>query len=184
MPGWIALWESEEYLVEEYEGLIKANRKPSVPMHFADVVIAIALRRFTESTFTDRDLHMPSSALPSTNAQMWLGPTGWQQIRGHLRKTLRVLDALHIIATEELKQNKKFVIPGIVRLKVSGTRPKKAAKPKRKATTVKAFPSRALKAAALLGGSSSSSSSSELQLLSPPAALGALAGCRLGRAQA
>ena len=179
MPGWIALWESEEYLVEEYEGLIKANRKPSVPMHFADVVIAIALRRFTESTFTDRDLR-----LFAPNAQMRLGTTGWQQIRGHLRKTLRVLDALHIIATEELKQNKKFVIPGIVRLKVSGTRPKKAAKPKSKATTVKAFPSRALKAAALLGGSSSSSSSSELQLLSPPAALGALAGCLLGRAQA
>ena len=178
MPGWIASWDSEEYLVEEYEGLIKANRKPCVPMHFADVVIAIALRRFTESTFTDRDLR-----LFAPNAQMWLGPTGWQQIRGHLRKTLRVLDALHIIATEELKQNQKFVIPGIVRLKVSGTRPKKAAKPKRKATTVKAFPSRALKAAALLGGSSSSSSSSELQLLSPPAALGALAGCLLGRAQ-
>ena len=179
MPGWIASWESEEYLVEEYEGLIKANRKPSVPMHVADVVIAIALRRFTESTFTDRDLR-----LFAPNAQMWLGPTGWQQIRGHLRKTLRVLDALHIIAMEELKTNKKFVIPGIVRLKVSGTRPKKAAKPKRKATTVKAFPSRALNAAALLGGSSSSSSSSELQLLSPPAALGALAGCLLGRAQA
>ena len=179
MPGSITSWESEDLLVEEYEARIKANRKPSVPMHFADVVIAIALRRFTESTFTDRDLR-----LFAPNAQMWLGPTGWQQIRGHLRKTLRVLDALHIIAMEELKTNKKFVIPGIVRLKVSGTRPKKAAKPKRKATTVKAFPSRALKAAALLGGSSSSSSSSELQLLSPPAALGALAGCLLGRAQA
>ena len=147
-------------------------------MHFADVVIAIALRRFTESIFTDRDLR-----LFAPNAQMWLGPTGWQQIRGHLRKTLRVLDALHIIAMEELKTNKKFVIPGIVRLKVN----EKAAKPKRKATTVKAFPSRALKAAALRGGSSSSSSSSSLetlQLLWPPAALGALAGCLLGRAQA
>ena len=163
-------WESEDLLVDEYEALIKANREPLVPMHFADLVIAIALRRFDEeSTFA------PARAS---------GAEGWRHIREHLRTTLRALDALPIIAAEELKQNKHFMIPGIVHLKVSGMRPKKAAKPKSKATTVKAFPSRALKAAALLGGSSSSSSSSELQLLSPPAALGALAGCLLGRAQA
>ena len=157
--------------MEQYDVLIKENRKPSMPMHFADVVIAIALRRFTESTFTDRDLR-----LFARNAQIELGPTGWRQIREHLRTTLRVLDALPIIATEELKQNKKSVIPSLVQLKVKEPRPHKAA--------VKAFPSRALKAATLLGGSSSSFSSSEtLQLLSPPAALGALAGCLLGRAQ-
>ena len=165
-------WESEDLLVDEYEALIKANREPSVPMHFADLVIAIALRRFDEeSTFA------PARAS---------GAEGWRHIREHLRTTLRALDALPIIAAEELKQNKHFMIPGIVQLKVSGMRPKKAAKPKSKATTVKAFPSRALKAAALRGGSSSSSSSSSpetLQLLSPPAALGALAGCLLGRAQ-
>ena len=146
-------WEIEDHLVKSYEALIKASREPSVPMHFADVVIAIALRRFTESTFTDRDLR-----LFAPNAQMWLGPTGWQQIRGHLRKALRVLDALHIIATEELKQNKKCVIPGIVQLKVSGMRPK-----------LKAFPSRAIKATVFRNGHKSSSSSLEtLQLLPSP----------------
>ena len=136
--------------MEEYEALIKANRKPSVPMHFADVVIAIALRRFDEeSTFAPAQFDEES--------------TCWRHIREHLRKTLRVLEALPIIATKELKQNKDFAIPGIVQLKVSGTRPKKAAKPKSKATTVKAFPSRALKAVALRRGSSSSSSSSRGQ---------------------
>ena len=123
--------------MDEYEQLIKANHKPSVPMHFADVVIAIALQQSV--------LVYPAGAS---------GGEGWWHIREHLRKALRVLDALPIIATEELKQNKKITFPGIVQLKVSGTRPKKAAKTKSKATTVKAFPSSSLRAAALLGGSS------------------------------
>ena len=47
--------------MEQYEVLIKENRKPSMPMHFADVVIAIALRRFDEeSTFA------PARAATST----------------------------------------------------------------------------------------------------------------------
>ena len=54
-------------------------------------------------------------------------------------ETLRALDALHIIATAELKQNKKIVIPGLVQLKVRDQRPNNPAKPKSKATTVKAF---------------------------------------------
>ena len=128
-------WESEDHLVEEYEGLIKANTEPSVPMHFGDVVIAIALRESVP-------------IYPGWNPARASGAEGWRHIRDHLRKTLRVLDALHTIATEELKQNKKFVIPGVAQLKVKGQRPKNAAKPKgSKATTVKAFPSSAFKKA-------------------------------------
>ena len=135
MPGSMLSWESEDYLVEEYEGLIKARTntvwESKGPMHFSEVVIAIALR---ETAYGHR-----------------FQAEGWQHIRDHLRKTLRVLDALHTIATEELKQNKKFVIPGVAQLKVKDQRPKKAAKPKgSKATTVKAFPSRAFKKAVLL----------------------------------
>ena len=140
MPGSMTSWESEDHLVEEYVQLINANSKPCVPMHFADVVIAIALRL---SGHRDRDSFVRAS-----------GAEGWRHIREHIQTTLRVLDALPIIATEELKQNKKITFPGIVQLKVSGTRPKKAAKTKSKATTVKAFPSSSLRAAALLGGSS------------------------------
>ena len=96
--------------MEEYEALIKANRKPSVPMHFADVVIAIALRRFDEeATFADYDIRCLARRS---------GAEGWRHIREELRTTLRVLDALPIIATEELKQNKKFVIPSLVQLNV------------------------------------------------------------------
>ncbi len=118
-------WEAEDYLVDEYEQLIKANHKPSVPMHFADVVIAIALQQSV--------LVYPAGAS---------GGEGWWHIREHLRKALRVLDALPIIATDELKRNKKFIIPGIVQLKVKDQRPKKAAKP-----TVKAFPSKSIRRA-------------------------------------
>ena len=138
MPGSMLSWESEDYLVEEYEGLIKARTntvwESKGPMHFGEVVIAIALRR---------------TALGNCDC----ASGNWRHIRDHLRKTLRVLDALHTIATEELKQNKKFVIPGVAQLKVKDQRPKKAAKPKgSKATTVKAFPTRAFKKAVLLFG--------------------------------
>ena len=140
MPGSMLSWESEDYLVEEYEGLIKARTntvwESKGPMHFSEVVIAIALRR---------------TALG--NCDYCASGNCWRHIRDHLRKTLRVLDALHTIATEELKQNKKFVIPGVAQLKVKDQRPKKAAKPKgSKATTVKAFPTRAFKKAVLLFG--------------------------------
>ena len=114
-------------------------------MHFADVVIAIALRL---SGHRDRDSFVRAS-----------GAEGLQHMRDHIRTTLRVLDALPIIATEELKQSKQNTFPGVVQLKVSGTRPKKATKTKSNATTVNAFPSSYLKAAGLraatlLGGSS------------------------------
>ena len=104
-----------------------------MPMHVADVVIAIAhaLRRAS-------------------------GAEGWRHTREDLWTTLRVLDALPIIATEELEQNKKFVIPSLVQLKVMDQRPQGAAKPNAsKARAVKACPSRALSRAVLLGGSSS-----------------------------
>ena len=105
-----------------------------MPMHFADVVIAIALRRFDkETTFADDDIRCLARRS---------GAEGWRHIREELRTTLRVLDALPIIATEELKQNKNFMIPGIVQLKVKDQRPKKAAKP-----TVKAFPSKSIRRA-------------------------------------
>ena len=136
MPGSMFSWESEDMLVDEYEALIKENREPSVAMHFAGLVIAVALHRFDED---------------------WRHREGWRPIREHLRTTLRALDALPIIAKNELKQNKDVMIPGIVKLKVSGMRPK-----------LKAFPSRALKAGILNGHRSSSSSSETLQLASPP----------------
>ena len=86
MPGSMLSWESEDYLVEEYEGLIKARTntvwESTGPMHFGEVVIAIALRRTSLEGASGR----------------------WLHIRDHLRKTLRVLDALHTIATEELKK--------------------------------------------------------------------------------
>ena len=74
------------------------------------------------------------------------------------------------------------MIPGVVQLKVSGMRPKKAAKPTSKATTVKPFPARALteevalsKATTVKGSSSSSSSSEPSPLPSPPSPLPPLA---------
>ena len=48
MPGSMFSWESEDMLVDEYEALIKENREPSVAMHFAGLVIAVALQRFDE----------------------------------------------------------------------------------------------------------------------------------------
>ena len=152
MPGSMFSWESEDMLVDEYEAAIKENREPSVAMHFAGLVIAVALHQ--------RDEDWRQHSLPQTS------------LRGYLRTTLRALDALPIIAKNVLKQNKSFMIPGIVQLKVSGMRPKKAAKPNsnqstKEKLTVKVFPSRALKVAALRGGSSSSSSET-LQLPSPP----------------
>ena len=138
MPGSMFSWESEDMLVDEYEAAIKENREPSVAMHFAGLVIAVALQQ--------RDEDWRQHSLPQTS------------LRGYLRRTVRALDALPIIAKNELKQSKIFMIPGIVKLKVSGMRPK-----------LKAFPSRALKAGILLNGHRSSSSSSEtLQLPSPP----------------
>ena len=134
MPGSMFSWESEDMLVDEYEAAIKENREPSVAMHFAGLVIAVALHRFDED---------------------WRHREGWRPIREHLRTTLRALDALPIIAKNELKQNKNVMIPGIVKLKVSGIK-------------LKAFPSRALKAGILNGHRSSSSSSETLQLPSPP----------------
>ena len=146
----------EHLFVDRYEELIKRRIDQKLPWvsepieHFADLVIAIARRRFEEeSTFAPAQFDEES--------------TCWRHIREHLWKTLRVLEALPIIATKELKQNKDFAIPGIVQLKVSSKRLEKAKKPKSKATTVKAFPSKALKAAALHRGSSSSSSSSRGQ---------------------
>ena len=99
-------------------------------MHVADVVIAIAIAQ-------------TGLAAPPGDAE------GWRHIRSHLQQALRVLDALHIIAKEELKQHQKFVIPGIVKLKVKYQRLKKVAQPRLKAMTVQAFPARALKTATL-----------------------------------
>ena len=133
-------WESEDMLVNEYEEAILAKRAPSVAKHhYAGLVIAIALHRFEED---------------------WQHREGWRPLGEHLRTTLRALDALPIIVKDELRQNKKVMIPGIVTLKVNvpHMRPK-----------LKAFPSRALKATVLLNGHMSSSSSLEtLQLLPSP----------------
>ena len=108
--------------------------------HFAGLVIAVALHHRDEDMRQHR------------------GPQ--HSLRGYLRTTLRALDALPIIATEELKRKEVFMIPGIVTLKVNvpHMRPK-----------LKAFPSRALKATVLRNGHMSSSSSLEtLQLLPSP----------------
>ena len=135
-------WESEEKFVDVYEAAIRAKEEPSVAKcqwssPFVGLVIAVALHQRDEDSRHKE---------------------GWRPIRDDLRTTLRALDALPIIAKNELKQNKHFMTPGLLKLKVSGMRPK-----------LKAFPSRALKAAVLLNGHRSSSSSSEtLQLPSPP----------------
>ena len=56
MPGSMLLWESEEMLVDEYEALIKRRNNRKLPWvsepieHFADLVIAIAHRRFDEES--------------------------------------------------------------------------------------------------------------------------------------
>ena len=99
MPGSIFSWEAEDMLVEDFEESITANMVPSVAEHnYAGLVIAIALQQFEEDC-AHRE--------------------GWRPLGEHLRTTLRALDALPIIVKDELRRNKKVMIPGIVTLKVN-----------------------------------------------------------------